>query len=535
MSGLLRKLRIGTRLSVAFVVVVVILSTAVVGAVLGINAQQSSASRARTLENVVRVSESIKFYDADVSGWQVAYAWDTRRIGPAQAVAASSGNRAGFLAAREKLEAVLDSMPTGDLTSAERELFDGIRAAWVEYFEQDDKAVAAYAAGSLAAGDAIVLGPGYEIYFQLVEDVDKMVSSLNSRLESEQADANSAARAVKTAVLTALVVAIILAALLAFVVTRSITRPLDRTVETLRRVAAGDLTATPEPNGADEVTTADRALAEAVDNTRAAVTALSHGAATLTGLAGGLSTTAQTLTASNHETAAQAGRVSSAAEHVSTNVQTVAAGSEEMGQSIQEIAHNAAEAARVAAHAVTTAESTTSIVSRLGDSSTEIASVVRAITSIAEQTNLLALNATIEAARAGESGKGFAVVANEVKELSQETAKATEDIVGQVDAIQGDTNAAVVAIAEISDIIGQISAFQNTIAAAVEEQTATTAEMARNVSGAAEGSGEIAANVSGVAQASERTAAELAEVTAAASSLDAAARELRSVVEKFRV
>jgi methyl-accepting chemotaxis protein len=113
--------------------------------------------------------------------------------------------------------------------------------------------------------------------------------------------------------------------------------------------------------------------------------------------------------------------------------------------------------------------------------------VIKVITSIAQQTNLLALNATIEAARAGEAGKGFAVVANEVKELAKQTAKATEDISRKIEAIQGDTKGAVEAIAQIGKIINQINDIQNTIASAVEEQTATTSEISRNVAEAARG------------------------------------------------
>ena len=137
-------------------------------------------------------------------------------------------------------------------------------------------------------------------------------------------------------------------------------------------------------------------------------------------------------------------------------------------------------------------ESTNVSVAQLGSSSEEIGNVVKVITSIAEQTNLLALNATIEAARAGEAGKGFAVVAGEVKELAQETARATEDIARRVEAIQSDTQGAVAAMGRSRSIIASINDYQLTIASAVEEQTATTQEMSRNVTQAATGSGEIA-------------------------------------------
>jgi len=254
-------------------------------------------------------------------------------------------------------------------------------------------------------------------------------------------------------------------------------------------------------------------------------------AASLTSAASELSSISQEMSANAEETAAQANTVAGASEQVSTNVQTVAAGTEEMSASIREIARNAADAAKVAREAVNLAATTNATVTKLGESSTEVGNVIKVITSIAQQTKLLALNATIEAARAGEAGKGFAVVANEVKELAKETAKATEDISQRIEAIQADSRGAVTAIGQISATINQINDIQNTIASAVEEQTATTNEMARNVAEGAKGSTEISRNIAGVATAAQDTTAGAAKALEASRVLTQMAIELSRLVQ----
>ena len=230
------------------------------------------------------------------------------------------------------------------------------------------------------------------------------------------------------------------------------------------------------------------------------------------------------------EVTSQATVASGAAEEVSTNAEALATAVEQFEASIREISTNASSAASVAGTAVNAANDTNSTITKLGESSTEIGNVIKVINSIAEQTNLLALNATIEAARAGEAGKGFAVVANEVKELAKETSKSTEDIIRKIETIQNDTRAAVEAIGNVSNIIDQINESQNTIASAVEEQTAMSAEISRNISRVAEGSGEIAKSITLVADSAKNTTVATEETLDAATDVEGMADELLKLV-----
>ena len=247
-----------------------------------------------------------------------------------------------------------------------------------------------------------------------------------------------------------------------------------------------------------------------------------------------LTSVSQQMSAAAEQTTAQANLVSAAAEQVSGNTRMVSGSIENLVTSIHEIAKSAQDAAAVARRAVEMAGSTSGTMDALGRSSGEIGAVVKVITSIAEQTNLLALNATIEAARAGESGKGFAVVANEVKELARETAKATEDIGSRIESMQADTERAVAAIAEIGTVIGRIDELQTRIAAAVEEQSATTGEIGRNITEATTGTGEIAENIVQVAQAAQSTAEGASNTQVSSQELARMAQGLQRLVDEYR-
>jgi methyl-accepting chemotaxis protein len=308
----------------------------------------------------------------------------------------------------------------------------------------------------------------------------------------------------------------------------------DSILSVVNAAAKGDLTQQVTVKGADAIGQMGEGLAKFFTDLRLSIANIGQNAQALASSSEELTSVSQQMSANAEETAAQSNVVSAASEEVSKNVQTVATGTEEMTASIKEIAKNANEAAKVATGAVKIAETTNATVAKLGESSQEIGKVIKVITSIAQQTNLLALNATIEAARAGEAGKGFAVVANEVKELAKETAKATEDISQKIEAIQADTKGAVEAISEIGGIINQINDISNTIASAVEEQTATTNEMGRNVAEAAKGSSEIAQNITGVAQAAQSTTAGALDTQKAAGELSRMAAELQKMVGQFQ-
>jgi methyl-accepting chemotaxis protein len=239
--------------------------------------------------------------------------------------------------------------------------------------------------------------------------------------------------------------------------------------------------------------------------------------------AAGMQTTAQSMTAT----------ASAASESASSNVSTVASAAEELSSSVAEISRQVSRSSEIASKAVSDAERTNATVQVLSTGAEKIGEVVKLIHSIAAQTNLLALNATIEAARAGDSGRGFAVVASEVKALANQTAKATEEISGQVAAMQSSTNDAVAAINGITQTIAQMNEITVSISAAIEEQGAATREIARNIQSVAAGSSEINSHIGGVTSAAAATGTAASDVLSNARELDNQSGMLRSAVDGF--
>ncbi len=239
------------------------------------------------------------------------------------------------------------------------------------------------------------------------------------------------------------------------------------------------------------------------------------------------------ITASVNGTSQQAAAAAAASEQASTSVSTVAAATEELASSVSEIGRQVTHSSQVADNAVVKARETTEMVESLASAAEKIGDVLRLISAIASQTNLLALNATIEAARAGEAGRGFAVVASEVKELASQTAKATEEIAGQVTAIQSATGDCVTAIGGISNTIREISGIATTIAAAVEEQGSATREIARSVQQVSAGTSQVSNNVAGASRAADQSRALAGNVQTASGELGQQASALMHRVDTF--
>jgi methyl-accepting chemotaxis protein len=367
----------------------------------------------------------------------------------------------------------------------------------------------------------------------------------------------------ETILLTLLVVGLAVGIGVAFVTASSIVNPVRSMTDAMKRLAGGDsATVVPARERQDEIgdmaksvqvfkdnmieterLRAEQAAAEtrAVEERKALMNKMADDfEAAVGGIVGMVSSAstelksaAESMASTAEETSRQSTAVAAATEQASANVQTVAAATEELSSSIGEISRQVGTSSKIASKAVEDADATNAKVQALAEAANKIGDVVKLINDIAGQTNLLALNATIEAARAGDAGKGFAVVASEVKSLANQTAKATEEIAGQINAIQGATAESVHAIEGITKTIREVNEIATTIASAVEEQGSATQEIARNVQQASAGTAEVSSNITGVTQAAGETGSAASQVLASAGELSTQSEKLKAEVDRF--
>ena len=532
-------LSVGVRLGLGFAAAATLLvATGVVG-YRAIGSLEESVLSVDDAEAVAENSLELKFLGADVNGWQTAYALAFAK-GLPEATSDTGPSRGSFLASADRFTAQLELLLAMDLPDHHRTELTQVKADFAEFMKLDGQIIAGYRDGSaeqVQAADQLVLVDEIEVFTSISDTIAQVVTESREEADVEVTAAENRAGTAHATILLVVLAALALAVALAIAITRSITNPLEKLRSRLAEIADGDgdLTARLDESRGDEMGRVGAAFNRFVEKIAAAIRAISDHSVVISSSSEELSAVSRQLAGNADQTAGAATSSSNTALNVASSAHTVAAATEEMTAVISEIARSATEAANVASRAMRVANQAQEVVNRLGASSDQIDDVAKMIGGIAEQTNLLALNATIEAARAGEAGRGFAVVATEVKDLASRSGLATADISQQVAVIQNDVQAAVAAISEIVEVISLIHENQSTVAAAVQQQSATTDEISRNIVDVASGAEQITSDIGSVSLAAQEASQGASETQSAAVELSRLSGDLRHLVGQFKV
>ena len=360
--------------------------------------------------------------------------------------------------------------------------------------------------------------PEMKKYLATIDDAvayqDGLFREANTRIDEVYADS-------RTFLITLGLFALACGVALGWILTRSITRPLAHAVTLAQQVASGDLTADIQVSSKDEVGVLLSALKGMNESLLKTVSEVRSGTDTIV-------TASQQIAAGNLDLSART-------EQQASSLEETASSMDELTSTVRQNADNARQANLLAQDASGIATRGGEVVSRvvetmasINESSKKIADIIAVIDGIAFQTNILALNAAVEAARAGEQGRGFAVVASEVRNLAQRSAAAAKEIrglitdsVGKVETGGQLVGQAGTTMQEIVQGISRVTDIMSGIASASAEQTL--------------GIEQVNAAITQMDDVTQQNAALVEEAAAAATSLQDQAASLAQLVSTFKL
>jgi methyl-accepting chemotaxis protein len=425
------------------------------------------------------------------------------------------------------IEDIYDKLPEGDVLFAVEDIADGLSD--VQEITKREALIGLEAAVADMHGFVDELSTSADRMKKLSKELKENagfsddVSVLNSGILELSKQFQQKISANRNVIATFVLTCCLLTFILAFFFARALTAPLVDAVELASKIADGDFTISIPHNRKDEIGSLFDSLNTMTENLNTILGGVAAKSSSVSATAEATLNESNQLSDNARDMNAHSDAVKTGIEEVNNHFSTVVKAAEsmasatgviaarsgemsdksdnvavsvgELSSTIREISSHCTKALDVANAAYNQSASSEQQLEVFNKAAQSIKRVTDVITEVTEQTKLLALNATIEAARAGEAGKGFSVVANEVKELAKQTEQATRDIASQINEMLQQTAHVVTSIKAISTITEESKSINSSIAAAVEEQSVTVADISVNISDTAKGAGEVAGSI----------------------------------------